>query len=493
MNPPQDNHIKEKPSVRGSENRSILVWLVVVFGLIGLFLRLYNLDNESLWLDEGWSIRVAHMNLVQIYQETSAYDVNPPLYFFILHFWINLIGDNEFSVRFLSVIFGFLSILMIYILGSLIFDKKIGFISSILLALSPFHVYYSQEARYYSLMMLLALLSIFFFIKLLNRMSFSLLIGYILFNTLLMYTHTYSLFIIIFENIYILSIFFLKKINDFELKRWISLQVVLFILYLPWIFSLLGAIFRVQSGYWLHEPSMRNLLSPFKAYSGGDLLLLSLFLMLLTFSLINIEKVKAQSKINKIYLLSGLMLTPIILPFIISKISTPIYLSRYTITASIPFYILAARGINNINYKYIKIFIIIFIIVLSLNSIGEQYTNVDKSQWREAANYIDLNAHPGDLLLFHQGYNQEDVFDYYSKRNDLEKKQFTNDRDKIDDENIKDLVFTLQSHNRIWVILSHDKDKGLIKKTLNGSYNLSYHKEFYEIDLSLWEKRPKRN
>jgi uncharacterized membrane protein len=92
--------------------------------------------------------RGSNLNLFQIV-ENSAQSVHPPLYYVILHYWINLFGDTEFSTRFLSVIFGLFSIFMIYKVGTLLFNKNVGMLSSLLLALSVFHIQYSQEVRMY--------------------------------------------------------------------------------------------------------------------------------------------------------------------------------------------------------------------------------------------------------------------------------------------------------------------------------------------------------
>ena len=205
-------------------NELILI-LAILF--VGLFFRIYGLGNESIWLDEGFSIRLSNLNLFHIVEETSR-DVHPPLYYIILHYWINLFGDSEFSTRFLSVIFGFFAIFMIYKIGSLIFCKDVGVLSSLLLGLSVFHIQYSQEVRSYSLMSLLTLLSFYFFIRLLDKRSLTVLTGYVISSLLLLYTHFFGFFIIIAQNIYFLTLFLLSK-NDYKLnlRRWILLQIIL--------------------------------------------------------------------------------------------------------------------------------------------------------------------------------------------------------------------------------------------------------------------------
>lgn len=490
------------------KNKSILL-LGILF--IGLFLRVYDLGNESIWLDEGFSIRYANLNLSQI---ISLRDNGlPPLYYIILHWWINLFGDSEFSIRFLSVIFGFLAIFMMYKIGNQIFDKDVGMLSSLLLGLSVFHIHYSQEARTYSLSVLLTLLSMYFFMKLLKKRSHIALIGYILFSILLMYSHIFGLFIIISQNIYLFTLFLLSK-EDYNyklnLKKWLLIQTVLIALFAPWVKMLAIQVLAVvkSSSPSIPVPSIRSIIGSFSTYSGSKLLLL-LFLILSSFSIISYEKTNGNTdwknffksiesycwkirflNTNKIYLLLTWLLTPIILLFIISRFSTPIYITKYTIVASVAFYLLVAKGISNISHKYVKSIIISVIIAFSFLYVWEYYTKINKEQWKDVANHIDTNAKNEDLLLFNSVACKYLVFDYYSKRADLIKKGFPKKTRYVDEENIKELGPTVEGYNRAWLILSHSRDKkGLITKTLIESYNLSYHKKYKGIEVYLFEKK----
>src|SRR6266478_3033376 len=114
-----------------SKNELILLAILS----LGLFLRIYHLSNESIWFDEAFSIMIAKLSLLQVALER---DNNPPLHFILLHYWINLFGNSEFATRFLSVMFGFFAIFMIYKVGTLIFDKEVGVLSSLILGLSVF-------------------------------------------------------------------------------------------------------------------------------------------------------------------------------------------------------------------------------------------------------------------------------------------------------------------------------------------------------------------
>ncbi len=496
-------------------NKNELILLIIL--ILGLFLRIYDLGNESMWEDEVFSIRLANLGFFQIVGETSQ-DVHPPLYYMILHYWINLFGNSEFSTRFLSVIFGFFAIFMIYKVGSLIFDREVGILGSLILGLSLFHIHYSQEARMYSLMSLLTLLSIYFFIKLLKERSLLVSIGYILSSILLMYTHNYGLFIIIAQNIYIFTLFLLsREAYQLNFTRWILLQVILIVLFTPWINILIQQITRVHSGYWIPVPPITKLIGPFITYSGSKLLFL-IFLILSSFSVLTYKKIGVRidwkdlfksienyrwnirlSNVKGNYLLLVWLLTSIILPFVISGLFTPIYITRYTIGASLAFYLLVGKGIINLNNKSVKLLTICIIIIFSSVSIWGYYTNINKERWREVVNYIETNSKYGDLLLFN-GSASRNVFDYYSKRIDLIKNVFSDQYIDVNKENINYLSTIAEYHDRFWIILAYQTyNKGLDTKTLSKSYNLLHHKKYVSnnhatgkyasIEVYLFEKK----
>jgi len=147
-----------------NSNPKIFYFLLFTILLTGLILRFYNIDKKSYWLDEEISVRFSSLTIDGIIKNSIS-ETHPPLYYLILHYWINLFGDSETSTRLLSAIFGIISIIMIYHIGKLLFSKEVGIISSLILAVSAFHIAYSQETRMYSLMSMLTLTSMYFFIK----------------------------------------------------------------------------------------------------------------------------------------------------------------------------------------------------------------------------------------------------------------------------------------------------------------------------------------
>ena len=126
--------------------------------LLALALRFYRLDGQSLWGDEGTSVALALRDLAAITQG-AALDIHPPLYYYLLHFWMMALGSGEIAVRGLSALLGAATVGLTYLLGRRLFGCPVGLAAALLLAVSPLQVQYSQEARMYMLATLLGLAS----------------------------------------------------------------------------------------------------------------------------------------------------------------------------------------------------------------------------------------------------------------------------------------------------------------------------------------------
>ena len=142
---------------------------VAALTLLALALRVHELARWDLTFDEAASIWIARKPPPQmIGYLLGAFHEHPPFYYLSLWAWTQVAGDGEFALRFLSVGCGVLSVSLIYVWLTRLIGRGAGLIGAFLLALSPFHIYYSQDARMYTLVGALALLSLIFFGKILN-------------------------------------------------------------------------------------------------------------------------------------------------------------------------------------------------------------------------------------------------------------------------------------------------------------------------------------
>lgn len=163
---------------------SLLVILFVAFSV-----RVGSLAFQSLWRDEVDAIRFALAPLPDLIKTFTQPGFNGPLYFLMLRGWIGAAGQSEFALRFPSLIFGVVSITLIFVLGQRLFNRSIGLIAAILFAFSAYQVWYSQEAKMYTLITALALASIYFLRRGIEEGNSRYWIGVIVSTSLAMYAH----------------------------------------------------------------------------------------------------------------------------------------------------------------------------------------------------------------------------------------------------------------------------------------------------------------
>ena len=142
----------------GAPKRIEAIVVSAAFAL-ALGLRLWRLDAQSLWYDEGWSVHLARIPLRNaVSLMISEGDTHPPGYYVLLRLWTLLFGGHVTSWRGFSALLGALSVPALYMLGRRLFDGWSGVIAALLLAVAPAHIVYSREARMYPLLLLLLLL-----------------------------------------------------------------------------------------------------------------------------------------------------------------------------------------------------------------------------------------------------------------------------------------------------------------------------------------------
>lgn len=455
-------------------------WTAALFTVLlaGTFLRLYRLGDESFWLDEITSIVDATTNTSVELLALPFIKGHLPLYYILLRNWIAVFGTSEASVRFLSAIFGIATIGVVYLVATRLYDRWIGLLSAGFLAFSPFHIYYSQEARMYTLLALLATLSFYWLVRVAENNSRYNVVGYLLTTILLAYTHVFSLFILLAQSLYVFITPLLRQrdARTVSLRHWIGIQAVIGALISPWLLYLLYSLLAPANGDsqflgWLGEPTLGDLynlpVAYFRGYDGyamPEAVLFLLFCLLVGLAVVGAagyarRSIADQPAVPTIHraveghheaVLLGLwVLVPVIVPFIASHLISPMFFDRYTISASVGLFVLIAAGVRNLRYRHLRLIVVIILVVAVLgSSLPGYYATEHKTQWDETAAHVEENAEAGDLVLVSESYTQT-PFLHYFEREDVTVEPV--DSSISDDE----LRATIDNHDRVWVVLSH--------------------------------------
>ena len=496
---------KENPALR---------YTILLAGilLVGICLRLYNLDEESLWFDEGVSVFRSAQSLPGLMEDARNVGGNPPLYFIVLHYWMELFGQSEWAVRSLSVLFGMFSLLAAYRIGILLWDKPTAILATLLAAISHYHVYYAQEARCYTMMAVLGILSMDYFLRLIQTPRTSCLIGYVLTGSALIYTHYYGPLFLVAQNLFLFGMWW-KHAELIRIRRrlWFFLQGIIFISFLPWLHIMLGKTAAIQLwGLHYSRPAVWDIPGTLKTYAGENAYLGVVMIVLAGLSVLTgkrqyhvVAPCPSERKENqtgremlfsdgqKIWFLGLWLMTPILVPFVISQVSTPIFSHRYMIAASFAFYILTAKGILNLRKNYLMYPILLILITVYSWSLYGYYAELDKGQWRQAVRHVEENAQPGDRVLVSPDFCWHYIYRYYAQRDDLVYTSSSSKSPQTDEKQYQELDTLIQESDRIWVLLwkNRESHKKFIEK-LDMNYPGKNHWEYFRIHVYEFTKSP---
>lgn len=420
------NFFNELSNVKKIKSYLILV-LILLFALA---LRLYHIDFQSLWNDELSSImRSDFDNLALILKDWDEYGHPPGLYFFYF-FWIKLFSNSELSIRIPSVIAGVLSVLFIYLLAKKIYSQKEAIISAIFTTILWCPIYFSQEARQYTFLILFSIIVSYLLLFIINRLknnNYSNLRYYILYTLsaiFLSYMHYFGLLLVAIQLCYMLIIFSTKTKKIIHI---LILYSIIFIAYVPWLSTL---IFYSNYDAVPHIPKP----SPIDAvyffeflFNWSELLTKFIFFLYLYFFIYVIYYVFK----NKLYgnyftfltqpeVILGLWLfIPFIIVYIRSEISTPILTYRSLLISLPPAYILLSRALIklpfNIKINYLIVCVLISFLINDLFYNLDYYSKPTKNQFRESVKYIiDNNSKYQDNQILGYAWNLQ-YFNYYFK------------------------------------------------------------------------------
>ncbi|MCX6021634.1 MAG: glycosyltransferase family 39 protein, partial [Chloroflexi bacterium] len=165
-------------------------WTALAVCLLGFVLRVYALDQQSLWYDEAFSLLVSLRAPEEVIAATAR-DNNPPLYYLLLWAWSQA-GGGEFWWRFLSALAGALVPPVTFALGRRTVGTGAALTGALLTAVAPFLVFYSQEMRMYALLCLCAVVAAYAWLRWAERGSLRW--GFVCWAALTagLYTHTFG-------------------------------------------------------------------------------------------------------------------------------------------------------------------------------------------------------------------------------------------------------------------------------------------------------------
>jgi mannosyltransferase len=367
--------------------------------LAAIILRAYHLEGQSLWNDEMFSLNVSILPMTDIQNVLVAHYHHPPLFFYFAHLSLRLFGYFAWALRLPSVVFGALTIPLLYTIGKKFFNRVSGIAGAAICLFAPFHLAYSQEGRPYALAGFLCLLSVYLFIGSLRDFSIRRAVPYILTTVALLYTHHWGIFVLAAEFILAFVAIYKKKAN---LHPWLIIFFSVGILYLPEFIALRQQITTdtPTAWFWIEYPGMKTLVNLGTAFGGTyfklasatfeltePIQIVSLVCIygLFILSLIDIYKLKYVKGSLFFFLFAAIVAIPLCIAFIKPEVFV---WYRYPVIAFPLFCIIAGELNTSSSINKFKIPLIILILVFNLIAI-RYYFSWEKGNAKDVAAYVD--------------------------------------------------------------------------------------------------------
>ncbi len=552
-----------------SELEEFAPWLVIIITLVGGWMRVFLLGSKGMWLDETFSVWLASHSVVDMLQWMVKIDPHPPLYYLLLHYWIAHYGDTPYDVRLFSVLFGTITIPIIYLIGKRISGVVVGMAAAVILALSLFNIYFAQETRMYTFLMFNAAVAIYALVRLLTdprsvkpigsqfreylhtwrtsspvetdlerefgykdmtrnqsgwkawiyRHRWSPIqsietdlawVAFIVFSAATLLSHNTAVLFPLATNIYVIGLILYQRIKKSgpppafqapSFGNWVKAQILIFLLWSPWIPAFIQQVRRVDQEFWLPKPdwdtitqTLRTLLNA-SAPNQASQVMTWILCAALCFGLVYYRK-----KLSIFFFLAALFFVPILGELIVS-IHRPIFYGRTLIWITIPLFLLLAAGIARLRFHVLIIVVLGILGANYLFSPGDYYRFMQKEDWGTAAGYVANFAEKDDLILFNSNFVVI-PFDYYFKPYEnqysiqVEKQGVPLDlfesgilEPRMTENDIPKLISLLSGRERVWLVYSHDSytdPMGLIPQTLASQMKLIRERDFYGGKVQLY-------
>lgn len=219
----------------------LLLWGLVL--ALAFAVRLYRIDAQPVWWDESYSWSLAKMSLWEMVQATAK-DVHPPLYYALLHFWVQAVGESEYALRFPSAMANMATIALVIVFAARVAGTGVATLGGLFAALAPLWVHYAQEARAYTLETLIAFLATVVLYRLLvsfesgplRAVPRRLWLAYISLAAVALWVDYFPVLVLIAHSAFVGLWFLVKRPPEAKrfLLRWCAAQLAIAALYLPW-------------------------------------------------------------------------------------------------------------------------------------------------------------------------------------------------------------------------------------------------------------------
>jgi mannosyltransferase len=402
---------------------------IIILTALGLVVRLYHVDYQSLWRDEVDVLLFSSQDLPTLLVNFLKQGENGPLYYVIHHYWQGAFGDSEVALRLPSALFGAAVVPMMFALGRQLLDVSSARLGALLAAFSPYYVWYSQDAKMYSLLVLVTVASFLLYLRALKADRVADWVAYVVVTTLGLYVHLFFALIVLTQ-----IVLFLLLVRKWRMHRWFISTGLLTLPYLPLALWQVPTLLSPPPTAYpsLSPPEVLTVLSVMFVRGLGPVdpfLPLVLAVFMVTSSVVFYGRLGhdkpggeragtfERRSIFRLHRGLGVLCIWLVVPlagFLLLSMRLPLFADRYLIIVTPAFYLLVAAGFAALHRYWRPAFwaAAAFWLAIGAHSLDWQAHVKLKSDFRSAAASFRELAKPDDLVIFNMPYVRH-TFQYY--------------------------------------------------------------------------------
>jgi hypothetical protein len=381
---------------------------VAVLVIGSAVLRTRGLD-AGFWIDEGLSVGLASHSIDEI-PGVLRQDGSPPLYYLLLHVWMQAFGNGEVATHVLSLVFSLLAVPAAFWAGRTLFGHRAGWAAGILAAVNPFLTFYAQETRMYSMVGLFGLLMVATFLHVFVDRDRRYIPGFVVSLAVLLYTHNWGFFLAA-GTLAGLAVCWHWSADRRDLLRDGAIAYgAVALLYLPWLPTLVFQSTHTGAP-WAERPSLDALLSAIGTLVGGPTPGVALLLVAGS-GLLALARREAPAepgepvpvqRSHRIVVLIAMTVSAVVLAWVFSQLF-PAWANRYFAVFVGPLVLLVAVGLTHAGRLGLVALVIVFAFWLDprttpLNGKSNARSVAASIQTLVTAGDVVVSTHPEQLPL----------------------------------------------------------------------------------------------
>lgn len=412
-----------RPEESGAGFKAFPRWLSISIILAAAtILFTYRLGNESLWIDEIFSLRDADQSLWAVYRTNQL----RPLYYLLLSVWMKF-GSGEAWLRSLSVIFALLSVFLIYRVGRRLAGEAEGLVAAAMLTASPLFVNHTQEVRMYVLSLCLGLAGTLFLIDALliepgQRPTQKTLAGWWLFRVLAILTFPLNVTLLIPDAMMVLWRFHRDRRVLISFAKWTGLLLLVFV---PGVAPVVRdaaptSEYAADRALYRAPPGLGNLVYPLKFWmvpkpvvnTGSVAHYFYKAFTLLIAGLLGAALIRKHKFPDLLYTAAWFVL-PLVPIIVFARFAARIWEPRYVLFVSPYLFLLLAVGFTRLwrQWKPAAIIIATIYIAAMGGALAHYFAVQNRPDYRFNVETIEQYDQPGDAVVW--GYEWDDPLKYY--------------------------------------------------------------------------------